>query len=499
MKVTLNKTDNVNGIIAIEIEKADYQENVSKSLNKFRSQAQMPGFRAGKVPKSVIQKMYGKSILAEEINKLVSQELFNYIRKNELDILGEPLPNETEQAVIDFDKDENFEFKFDIGLAPEFDVTFTDNEAITFYNVTLEEELLEKQIDSLKQNFGDYKTIEEEALDSDLIKGIITELEDGKAKEEGIVVEDGIIMPSYIKDEETQKKFVGSKVGDIITFNPKTAYDNHTAEIASLLHVTKEDVENIDSEFSFEIKEVTRFEEAELNQELFDKVFGEGNVSSEEEFRTKVSEMVLSQIKPAADTMFMKEARKAILEQMKDIEFPDAFLKRWLVVANENNTKEKIENDYPQISEDLKFHLAKEKLAKGNEIKIENEDLEAFAADVARAQFAQYGMSNIEGEMLDNYVNSLLSDENTARNMYDKLVENKVGEWIKENAKINTQDIPSKELEQLINAENEAAEAELEAEAEAVAEKVEEIVAEETTTAEAPDETEESAPAEEEA
>lgn len=454
MKVTLNKTDNVNGIIAIEIEKADYQENVSKSLNKYRSQAQIPGFRAGKVPKSVIQKMYGKSILVEEINKLVSQELFNYVRENELDLLGEPMPNETEQATIDFDKDENFEFKFDIGLAPEFEVTFNDQE-VTYYNVTLEDDLLENQIDSLKQNFGEYKQIEEDAEESDLIKGVITELKDGEPNTEGISVEDGIIMPSYIKDEETRNKFIGSKVGDILIFNPKTAYDNHAAEISSLLHITKEEVENIDSDFSFEIKEVTRYEEAELNQSLFDKVFGEGAVLTEEEFRTKVTEMVLSQIKPAADNLFIKEARKVILEQLKEVAFPDAFLKRWLVVANENNTEEKIEKDYPVISEDLKFHLAKEKIVKTQDIKIENEDIEAFAAQVAKAQFAQYGMNNIEGEMLDNYVKSMLSDENTARNIYDKVVEDKVAEWIKANAKINEQDIPSKELEQMLS-DNEA-------------------------------------------
>ena len=268
MKVTLNKTDNVNGMIAIEIEKTDYQENVDKALNQYRRQAQIPGFRQGKVPKGVIQKMYGNSVLVDEINKLVSNELFSYIRENDLDILGEPLPNETEQKTIDFEKDENFEFKFDIAIAPEFDVTFSEEDVLTYHNVKLEDDLLEKQIDVYKQNFGSYSTIESDAEESDLIKGVITELENGEPKEDGIVIENGIIMPSYIKDEETRNKFIGSKVGDKIVFNPKTAYDNHGAEIASLLHKTKEEVEDINSDFTFEINEVTRYTEAELNQYL---------------------------------------------------------------------------------------------------------------------------------------------------------------------------------------------------------------------------------------
>lgn len=455
MKVTLNKTDSVNGIIAIEIEKADYQENVSKSLNKFRHQAQIPGFRPGKVPKGVIEKMYGKSVLVEEINKLVSKELFDYIKENNLDILGEPLPNEAEQKTIDFDKDENFEFKFDIGLAPEFDVTFGDDETLPFYNVKLEEEQLEKQIDSFKQNYGNYDKIETQAEESDLIKGVITELENGEPKEDGIEVENGIIMPSYIKDEETRNKFIGANVGDKIVFNPKSAYDNHAAEIASLLQKTKEEVETIDSDFQIEINEITRYKEAEINQELFDRVFGEGVVASEEEFRSKVADMILSQMKPAAENLFMKEARKAILEKMKDATLPEEFLKRWLVEANEKNTAEKIEKDFPQIADDLKFHLAKERIVKDNKIEIENEDLQAFARDVARAQFAQYGMSNLGDDMLDNYVKSLLGDENTARNMYDQVVENKVGEWIKANVTIADQDILSKDFDKLLSSQEE--------------------------------------------
>ena len=455
MKVTLNKTNNVNGIIAIELEKPDYQNNVDKSLNQFRHKANIPGFRQGKVPKGIIQKMYGKSILAEEINKLVSNELYKYIKDNNLNILGEPLPNEEEQKTINFDKDEKFEFKFDIALAPEFELSLNKKDKLTYYNVKLEDDLLAKQYDAYKQNYGTYKKVDSEALDTDLIKGKITEIDNGEPKENLLEIENGIIMPSYIKDEETKKKFVGAKVGDSIVFNPKTAYDNNVAEIASLLQISKDDVKEVNSDFTFEIQEITRYQEAEMNQELFDKVLGEGVVSSEEDFKSKVAEMLSNQFRPATDNLFMKSARKLILEKLKDIEFPDAFLKRWLLVANEKNTEESIETDYPKIAEDLKFHLSKEKIVKEQDIKIENTDVEAFAAEVAKAQFAQYGMSNVPADIFENYVKRMLDDQNTVRNMYDQVVENKVMDWLKQTVKVNEKNISSKDFEKLVSEDNE--------------------------------------------
>ena len=457
MKVSLNKTDNVNGIITISVEQADYQPSVDKALNQFRNRAEIPGFRKGKVPKGVIQKMYGKSVLADEINKLVSNELFTYIKENDLNILGEPLPNETEQKQLDFDNDVDFEFIFDIALAPEFELTFDKRNVLPYYSVTPEEELIEQQIDSIKQNAGSFKTLEEGevAIETDMVKGKIVELENGEPKEEGISVDNGIIMPSYIKDEATRERFVGTKAGDKVVFDPKVTYDNNATEISSLLHVEKEEVENINSEFTFEIAEVTRYEPAELNQELFDQALGEGVVTSEEEFKAKVVESLVNQIKPAADNLFMTEVRKLILNKMANIEFPDAFLKKWLVIANENNTEEKIEEEFPQIIEDLKFHLAKEKIVKENDIKVENDEMQQFAIEVARAQFAQYGMNNLTNDMLANYAQSMLQDEGTSRNMFDKIIENKVGDWLKEKIKLNEIEMPSKEFEEMLRAQNE--------------------------------------------
>ncbi len=453
MKVTLDQKDNVNGIISIDIEKSDYEQNVEKSINQYRNKANIPGFRQGKVPKQLIRKMYGKSILAEEINKLVSNELYKYIQENNLNILGEPLPNETEQQEIDFDKDENFQFKFDIALAPEFELVLNKKNKLSYYNVKIEDDILDKQIEAYKQNLGIYEKVEDKSVETDLIKGVITELENNEPKEEGIVIENGILMPSYLKDEATKEKFVGIGINESIVFNPKTAYDNNEAEIASLLHTTKEKVAEINSDFTFEVKEITRYKAAELDQAMFDKVLGEGVVSSEEEFRNKIREIITAQFKPAADSLFMKSARELILNKMKDVQFADEFLKKWLLISNENNTEESIEKDYPSIVEDLKFHLAKEKIAKENEIKIERSDIEELAAKVTRAQFAQYGINSVTPEMEQDFVKRMLSDANTVRNLSERVIEDKIKDWLKETIKVNDEEITSEEFNKLLDEE----------------------------------------------
>ena len=452
MKVSLTKKDDVNGVIAVDIEKPDYQEKVEKSLNQFRQRANIPGFRQGKVPKGIIRKMYGKSILADELNKLVNEELLKYIRENNLQILGEPMPSEDEKE-IDFDKDENFEFKFDIALTPEFELPLNKKNRLTYHTVKLEDDLLQKQLEAYLATYGTSKTVDEPALETDLLKGTLTEMENGQPKENGLVIENAILMPSYVKEEKTKKQFSGAKSGDAVVFNPKQAYDNNEAEVASLLQTTKENVKDINSDFSFEVKEITRYAEAEMNQELFDKVLGEGVASTEEEFKSKIQESLNAQFKPNCDYLFMQDVRKLILDKTKDVQFPDELLKRWLLASDENKTTESVEEDYPRVLDDLKFHIAKEKIVKENDIKVESEELEAMATEVAKAQFAQYGMSNVPLETLQSYAKSMLGNEETVRNLYDRLIEQKVADWMKETVKVTEQEISSKELSELLEAD----------------------------------------------
>ena len=451
MKVTLNKPDDVNGVISMSIEKPDYQDKVEKSLSQYRQQANIPGFRQGKVPKTVIRKMFGKSIIADEINKLMSEELEKFIQDNNLKILGQPLLSENSKT-IDFDTDEEFEFNFDVALTPEFEVAINENDELSYNIVKLEDELLEQQLNAYKQNYGKYLKVEESAKDTDLIKGELTELENGEPKADGIVIDNAILMPSYLKDEETKNKFIGSNANDLIVFNPRQAYDNNEAELASLLQTTKEKVADMNSDFEFNIKEITRYQEAEMDQELFDKVLGENAVTSEEEFKNKIEEILSGQFKPAANNLFMKEARDMFVKKMESVEFPDAFLKRWLITSNEKykENPESLENEYPAFLEDLKYYVVKEKIAEKNEIKVESADIEALAAEVAKSQFAQYGMTNLPADVLQNYVHSLLSKEETVRNMYDRVMEDKIGEWLRQNIKVNEVEIASKDFNKIL-------------------------------------------------
>src|SRR5690554_4416309 len=395
--------------------------------------------------------MYGKSVLIDEINKIVTEEVGNFIRDNKVKILGEPLADNSEENQIDLDKDEDFKFHFNVGLTPEFNLEFGKEIEQVYYNVDLDDDTLKKQIDSYKQNFGTYLKVEEESIETDLLKGTLTEVENSEVKAEGIVVENAVLMPSYIKDEAIKNEFVGAKVGDSVVFNPKTAYDNNESEIASLLQKTKEEIKDINPDFRFEINEVTRYKEAELNQELFDRVLGENAVTSEEEFRSKVKEQLLKQFKPGADHLFIHEMRDKIVEMMTDVKFPEEFLKRWLHETNEERGKEQIDKDFPKILEDLKFHIVKQKIVEDNDIKIEFTDIEALAIEVARSQFAQYGMANLPDDVLKNYSKSLLEKEETIQNLYEKATEDKVIDWLKSNIKLVEKTVSSEEFNKIMS------------------------------------------------
>lgn len=455
MNVSLTNTDSVNAILQISVAKADYQEKVDSALKTFRKKANIPGFRPGTVPMGMVKKMYGKSILAEEINKIVGENLYNYIQENKLNVLGEPLPNEEKQEPIDFSTEGDYDFYFDIALAPEIKLNLTKRDKITYYTIDVNEELVDKQIESYKANYGKYDKVEEGAKETDLIRGVIAELEDGKVKEGGINVESGVVMPSYMKDAEEQAKFVGAKAGDVIVFNPGKAYEGNETEIASLLHIDKNAVEAIAAEFQFTVTEITRYKEAELDQELFDKVFGEGNVKDAGEFKTKVKEIIATQFTPDSDYKFLLDARALLEKKAGNLQFPDALLKRWLLSTGEERTAESLENDYPKIIEDLKFHLIKEQIAKDKDIKIDNDDMKTIAMQATRAQFAQYGMMNLPDEMMENYANDMLKNKDNARNLLDRAMENKITDVLKTTLGVEEKSISLDEFRKFFEKEEE--------------------------------------------
>ena len=431
MNVSLQNIDKVSALLTVKLEKADYQEKVDKALKSFRQKAQMPGFRKGMIPMSLIKKMYGKSVLAEEVNKLLSETVFKYIQDNKVNILGEPLPNEDKQPAIDFDTMEEFEFLFDIALAPEFKAEVNADDKVDYYDIEVSDEMVNNQIKAYTQRNGKYEKVDAYA-DKDMLKGLLAELdENGNTKEGGIQVEGAVMMPAYMKNEEQKAIFANAKVNDVLVFNPHTAWDGNPAELASLLKVDKEAAVEVKSNFSFQVEEITRFVEGELNQEIFDQVFGEGTVKTEEEFRAKVKEVIAKQFVADSDYKFMLDLRKVLMDKVGKLEYPDALLKRIMRANNPDKDEKFVEENYDKSIEELTWHLIKEQLVKANDIKVEQQDIVNMAREATRAQFAQYGMLNIPDELVENYVKEMLKKKESVDGLVNRVVETKLTDAIK--------------------------------------------------------------------
>ena len=436
--------DAVNAQIKITLEKADYQESVNKTLRSYRQKAQIPGFRPGMAPMSLIKKMYEKGVTADELNKTLSDSLFNYIKDNNLNILGEPLPSESQEAQ-DLDGEGPFEFIFDIALAPELNYTLNKKDSIPYYNITVTEEMVDSQVKAYASRGGRYEKVDAFQM-GDSIKGNLVEISEA---EDAVNVEDALMLPSFFKNDEEKAKFEGAKVGDVITYNPHKANDGNEAELASLLRLPKEVAKDVTSDFTFEIKEINRFVEGELNQELFDQIYGEGAVDSLEAFRAKVKEDIASQFVPESDYRFMVDAEEKLVNKLKDVVFPEAFLKRWLLIADNKKTAESIDADMPKMIEELKWHLMKEDIIKKNDIKIENADVLAMAKTITKAQFAQYGMANVPEELLEQYAGEMLKKPEQARNLQDQAMSQKVAEFLKGAVKLTVKEVTTEEFNKL--------------------------------------------------
>ncbi len=439
MNIVRKDLDQNNAIITLSIEKVDYAEKVDKTLRDYRKKANIPGFRPGMVPVGLVKKMYGKAVLAEEINKLVSDKLSNYIRENNVNILVEPLPNKTEQKEIDFDTQENFEFVFDLGIAPEFEVELTKKDKVKFYNIAVSDEMIENQVKSYTGRYGKYVQ-EDLAEEKDMLKGELLEMANGKVNESGIKVQDATLTAAYMKDDAQKALFVGAKKGDLITFNPAKAFESEV-EISSLLKISKDAAKAIDSDFQLKVEGITRYHESEINQELFDKVYGEGVVKSEEEFRAKIKENIQENLAADSEYKFGVDAQEVLVAKYADITLPEEFLKRWVLASNENYTTETLEEDFPKMIADLKWQLIKGKLIKSSNINVEANDVEEFAKKMAKAQFAQYGMIGMDDEIIANYAKDMMKKEETFKTIVDRVTDQKVFEVIKEAVKLDNKEV----------------------------------------------------------
>ena len=446
----MQNVDKVSALLTVNIEKADYQEKVEKLLKKYRQQVNMPGFRKGMVPMSLIKKQFGKSAMAEEVDKLMQDAVNNYIRENKVNMLGMPLPNEEKMQTIDFDTQENFEFVFDIALAPEFKAEVSEQDAIDFYTITVSDEMVNSQVDMYAQRAAKYEKVEEYA-DRDMVKGLLAELdENGNTKEGGIQVEGAVMMPSYMKNDEQKAIFANAKVNDVLVFNPNAAFEGNEAELSSLLKIKREEVAEMKSNFSFQIEEITRAVPAALTQELFDQVFGEGAVSSEEEFRGKIKESIAAQFEAESNYKFLIDARAYMMNKVGKLEFPDALLKKIMLMNNEDKGESFVEENYEKSLEELTWHLIKEQLVEAFEIKVEQADLLAIAKENTRMQFAQYGMMSLPEEMLENYAKEMLKKKENVEGLVNRAVENKLAAALKGKVALNNKEVSMEEFNNLL-------------------------------------------------
>ena len=450
MNVSMQNVDKVSALLTVNIEKADYQEKVEKLLKKYRQQVNMPGFRKGMVPMSLIKKQFGKSAMAEEVDKLMQDAVNNYIRENKVNMLGMPLPNEEKMQTIDFDVQENFEFVFDIALAPEFKAEVSEQDAIDFYTITVSDEMVNSQVDMYAQRAAKYEKVEEYA-DRDMVKGLLAELdENGNTKEGGIQVEGAVMMPSYMKNDEQKAIFATAKVNDVLVFNPNAAFEGNEAELSSLLKIKREEVAEMKSNFSFQVEEITRAVPAALTQELFDQVFGEGAVSSEEEFRGKIKEGIAAQFMADSNYKFLLDARTYLMNKVGKLEFPDALLKKIMLMNNEDKGESFVEENYEKSLEELTWHLIKEQLVEAFEIKVEQADVLEMAKENTRMQFAQYGMMSIPEEMLENYAKEMLKKKENVEGLVNRAVETKLAAALKGKVALNNKEVSMEEFNNLL-------------------------------------------------
>lgn len=452
MKISFENPDKVNGLLTLTVETADFQERVNKTLKDYRKKANVPGFRPGMVPMGMIKKQFGEAVKAEEINKLIGEEIYKYVNDNKIKMLGEPMASES-QVPVDLSKDAPYEFKFDIAVAPEFKVELSDKDTVDFYTIKVDDDLVNRQIDMFASRAGHYDKVEEYQA-NDMLKGDIRELdENGNTKEGGITVEGAVLMPEYIKVEDQKKLFDGAKLGDIITFNPKKAYPESDVEISSLLKVKKEEVAELTSDFSFQITEISRFVKSEINQELFDGVYGKDEVKDEKAFREKIAEGLSAQLVNDSDYKFLVDVRKYLENKVGELTFPDALLKKIMLNNNKDKGEKFVEDNYAQSIKELTWHLIREQLVEANGIKIDDNDIKETAKEAARAQFAQYGMTNIPEEYIDNYANDMLKKREYVDSLVDRSIDRKLTAVLKNVVKLEQKEATLDEFNEMMKGE----------------------------------------------
>ena len=433
MDVKIKNIDALNAVMTIKISNEDYEGPYNSSLKKYRNQIQLPGFRKGHIPTSVIKKKYGPSILAEEIDKLLSESINKHINENKINILGNPLPKNDENLQIDWKNPGDFEFEYDLGIAPEFELNLPGKDKYAYHKVKVDDKLINKQIEDFARRYGKLSLVDE-AAEKDMIMASFKELDtNDQVVEEGFA-HNSTVSVEFVEDKKTKKKLLGLKASDVLTIDPRLLSKNE-ADMAAMLGIDKDRAAAYNRNVQLTVTEVKRLEPANVDQGLFDKILGEGEVKTEEEFRNRIAEDLEKMFKGDSDRIFKKTVSDTLIKKLK-LNLPDDFLKRWILATNKEATEDQLNNEYEQYAKGLKWQLIENKIIRDNDIKVESDEVLARTKELLGSQYSQYGMMIPADEELTKAAQNVLSNQEETRKIFDMMYDQKVTTFLKDTLKI---------------------------------------------------------------
>jgi trigger factor len=454
MKITKEDQANGSALLRVVIEQKDYEKNVADKLREYRLKASLPGFRPGKVPASLIEKRFARPVLLEEVNNLLSNSLNNYLRDQNISILGDPLPNQQEEQKIDWDNDREFLFAFDIAISPDVKIDLEKSNAFDYYRIRVDNQMLEESIENIRMRYGT-NAESEQVSEKSSVRGDFVQLdEEGNPVENGIAPKDVLIAVDLLKDEAVRSEFLNKTKGDTLRFDPVSAFgDRH--EVGHMLNISHEQADTLNSIFSFTITSILEFSKAELNEELFLKIYGaDSEVTTIEQFKEKLSQEISMNLSQTSNQKFALDTRESLINHVQ-FELPEIFLKRWLMEVNKEMTEEQVEKEFPDFTRDLRWQLIKNSIIRDHELTVTEDEITAIARQIAISQYQQYGIYQIQEEHLNGFVKKILEKEEDRERIVRRIFDDKVISTVREKAPVVEKEVSSDEFREMMKTNEE--------------------------------------------
>lgn len=450
MEIVRENIDELNAVLEVKIAKEDYNEAYEKALKNVKKQVQMPGFRTGQVPTSVVKKKYGASILTEELDKILNKALFDYIKDNDLNILGQPIPKVTSNQEFDWKNPADFNFSYEIGLAPKFDIKLTKKDKFTYNKVKVDSKLIDKQINDFAKRYGKLVSVDK-SEENDMIMASFKELDADDKILEGGFTHSSTVSVEFTQDKKAKKKLIGLKVGDVFIIDPKTI-SRGAADLAAMLNISKDAAEKFDKNVELTVTEIKRLEPANVDQELIDKIYGEGTIDGIDALKSKIESEMSVAFSNDSDRLFKRDFANKTIKKL-NLSLPNEFLKKWIGTSNKDVTSEQIKAEYNQYADSLKWQLIENKIIKENDLQVSNDEAVEYTKELLGHQYAQYGMMIPEEKEFEQMVISVLGKEEEGKKIYDALYDKKVLNFLKESVKIEEKELSYDDFVKVANAE----------------------------------------------